>query len=274
MSTSISIMSLIELADLTPENIRKIWKLAQAQSNPSPGNVAWSFEGNGIRTRTTFISAFRALGLAYTELPNFLKTTERPEDLAGYLDAFYDIYVIRESNHARLKEFASYSRRPVVNAMSAEGHPCEVLSDAGYIDSVLMPLEKCHICLYGPPTNVFNSWHELARQLGITISHVCPPAFHSESLNVRFTDIPPSNVDIVITDGWPSHHESAISLSLEALACMGKPRLLPTPPFSIGRELAFDPLTYPGFTGYAQKEWLLRVQTAILSFLLGRCARD
>lgn len=49
---------------------------------------------------------------------------------------------------------------------------------------------------------------------------------------------------------------------------MGKPRLLPTPPFSIGRELAFDPLTYSGFTGYAQKEWLLRVQTAILSFLM------
>jgi ornithine carbamoyltransferase len=45
---------------------------------------------------------------------------------------------------------------------------------------------------------------------------------------------------------------------------MGHPRLLPTPPFSIGRELAFDPLDYPGFTGHAQKALLLPVQKAIL----------
>jgi ornithine carbamoyltransferase len=43
---------------------------------------------------------------------------------------------------------------------------------------------------------------------------------------------------------------------------------LPTPPFSIGRELSFDPLTYSGFAGYQQKELLLPVQIAIVRFAL------
>lgn len=87
-------------------------------------------EGNGIRTRTSFIQTFQELGLSFVELPNLLKTPERAADLAGYLDPFYDAYVVRESNHQRLAEFAFASQRPVIIAMSGMGHPCEVLTDA------------------------------------------------------------------------------------------------------------------------------------------------
>jgi len=123
-------MKLIQIKDLSASDIRSIWRLASKPSAPSKGNVAWSFEGNGIRTRTSFIQAFRELNLSFVELPNLLKTHERVADLAGYLDPFYDIYVIRDSNHERLTEFANASRRPVVNAMTSLGHPCEVLTDA------------------------------------------------------------------------------------------------------------------------------------------------
>ena len=97
---------------------------------------------------TTFIQAFRDLDLQFTELPNLLKTGERARDLAGYLDAFYDLYVVRESDHARLVEFAAASRRPVVNAMSGDGHPCEVLTDAYYVDTAVTPLERARVCLW------------------------------------------------------------------------------------------------------------------------------
>ncbi len=78
----------------------------------------------------------------------------------------------------------------------------------------------------------------------------------------------PDKIDVVITDGWPDELEGVTPLSLEMLASMGNPHLLPTPPFSIGRELTFDPVTYQGFVGYRQKEWLLQVQMGILRFLL------
>lgn len=143
-------MNLVSLADLAAADVRAIWRLAAAPDEPLAGTVGWSFEGNGIRTRTTFMQAFRELGLSFSELPNLLKTSERACDLAGYLDPFYAIYVIRESIHARLVEFATASRRPVINAMSSEGHPCEVLTDAFYIDTALLPITKVRISLCGP----------------------------------------------------------------------------------------------------------------------------
>jgi ornithine carbamoyltransferase len=261
-------MNLIRIADLSAADVRAIWRLVAQPATPLAGTVAWSFEGNGIRTRTTFIQAFRELGLAFTELPNLLKTGERTCDLAGYLDPFYAMYVVRESNHARLAEFAAASRRPVINAMSSDGHPCEVLTDAYYVDTELKPLAGARVCLWGPPTNVLRSWHELAALLGFRLTHACDAAFHQATPGVQFTEACPTDIDIVITDGWPSGVDApAWSLTEAHLAHLGQPKLLPTPPFTIGRELAFDPLHYAGFTSYRQKELLLPVQKAILRYL-------
>lgn len=262
-------MDLIDLSQLTRQDVHAIWKLADAPDQLLKGNAAWSFEGNGIRTRTTFMQAFRDLGLSFVELPNFLKTAERTVDLAGYLDPFYDVYVVRESNHQRLTEFASASRRPVINAMSNMGHPCEVLTDAYYIDRAIKSIVQARICLWGPPTNVLRSWHELARQLQLSVTHICDERLHEAQTYVTFASTPSETFDVVITDGWPSGSEGlGRSLTLDDLDRMGKPVLLPTPPFSIGRELAFDPLHYQHFAGYKQKELLLPVQKAILRYAL------
>ncbi|MEX1020006.1 MAG: hypothetical protein WDZ49_10130 [Litorilinea sp.] len=272
--------NLIQLTDLTASDVRAIW--AQAQQPPArltrvPGSVAWSFEGNGIRTRTTFLQAFAQLGLNYIELPNLLQTGERVQDIAGYLDPFYGLYVIRAADHARLCEFAAASCRPVINAMSRGGHPCEVLADAAWVQSAVGELTQCRIALWGPPTNVFASWVELAQVLDFEIDHFCAPKFHTAKSHVRFHDlraVGAAAVDLVITDGWPTDYAAQDpaaqdwSLRVAHLAQLGYPRLLPTPPFTVGAELAFDPLTYAGFVGYAQKANLLPVQRALVAYLL------
>jgi len=264
-------MNLINIADVSAADVRKIWALANKPPNALKGTVAWSFEGNGIRTRTTFIEAFRELGLAYVELPNLLKTTERVSDLAGYLDSFYSIYVVRESNHERLLDFASASSRPVINAMSRVEHPCEVLSHSFYIDTAVGAIESVKIGLWGPPTNVLTSWHGLAKTLGIEIHHFCGKEFHSSKEHVHFRTTPDQAVDILITDGWPEGFSDITwSLTLEHLAKLGNPRLLPTPPFAIGEELGFDPTHFEGFVGYHQKRILLPVQRAILTHAMGQ----
>jgi ornithine carbamoyltransferase len=61
-------MNLIQLSDLSPVDVRAIWSRVSAAKKQFAGTAAWSFEGNGIRTRTTFIQAFRELGLSFTEL--------------------------------------------------------------------------------------------------------------------------------------------------------------------------------------------------------------
>lgn len=262
-------MNLVSLSALCPEDVRAIWRLVASPGVDVQGTAAWSFEGNGIRTRTTFLKAFHELSLSVIELPNLLKTGERVCDLAGYLDPFYDIYVIRESNHERLAEFAASSRRPVVNAMSSAGHPCEVLTDAYFIETTIGSIRKVRICLWGPPTNVFRSWHELAGVMGFSLVHVCHESFHETVPNVTFSSSSHETVDVVITDGWPRGTEQLSSpLSIEELARMGQPVLLPTPPFAVGGELSADPRHYPRFAGYEQKKLLLPVQRAVLRHLL------
>lgn len=264
-------MNLVSISTLSEQDIRAIWSLVDTPAPTLlPSNVAWSFEGHGIRTRTTFIRAFRELGMSFTELPNLLKTGERVVDLAGYLDPFFDLYVIRESDHARLEAFAQASARPVINAMSAGGHPCEVLTDAFYLDRTLGGLKQARICLWGPTTNVFRSWHELAAVLGLTITQVCEERFQERIDGVEFLDAAPTHADVVITDAWPAGVDhAALALSGEHLARMGSPALLPTPPFTVGRELLLDPVGYRGFAGYGQKKLLLPVQKAILRHAMG-----
>lgn len=260
-------MNFICLSHLSPQDVQSIWSLAEASDTSLSGTVAWSFEGNGIRTRATFIQAFRDLSLQFTELPNLLKTAERVEDLAGYLDPYFTHYVIRDSNHERLAAFARASSRPVINAMSSLGHPCEVLTDAYFIDRSIKPLSSATVCLWGPTTNVFRSWHELAGILDVKVVQVCAERYHQKGLPVIFTTQPPVHADVVITDAWPSGtEEAAIPLSSEDLSAMGIPALLPTPPFTVGREILLDPLQYSNFVGYKQKSLLLPVHKAIVRY--------
>ena len=262
-------MKLIRIHDLAAQDIQAIWQLATKPCPPLEGTVAWSFEGNGIRTRTTFLQAFRELKLQFVELPNLLKTSERACDLAGYLDPFYDIYVLRDGNQERMMEFAMASHRPVINAMTSKGHPCEVLTDAYSIQNTLGPLTNIKITLWGPPTNVLTSWHELAQVLGFEVLHVCDAQFHEKKDHVRFVEKMNSTTDVIITDSWPQGYENTLwSLNANQLAAMGDPKLIATPPFHIGQEIAMDPLSYKGFMGYLQKMDLLPVQKAILTYLL------
>lgn len=263
--------NLIRISDLNKQDIFAIWSLVnQKQSHEDlSGLVAWSFEGNGIRTRTTFLEAFRQLNLAYIELPNLLKTNERVTDLAGYLDSYYSLYVIRESNHDRLQAFALASQRPVINAMSQEGHPCEVLTDAYYIQAEIGPLESVTIGLWGPPTNVFRSWHTLAKMFDIKIYHFCDPAFHNDAKHINWRSEAKGAIDVLITDGWAEDYRDPLwSLNQLHLERLSHPKLLPTPPFTIANELSFDPIESSNFVGYAQKTLLLDVQKAIVTYFL------
>lgn len=260
-------VNILSTKDLQAGDLERIFALAE-QGGPSIGlalPIAWSFEGNGIRTRASFMQAFRDLGLSFTELPNLLKTTERVEDLAGYLDPMFAMYVIRESNHERLEAFARASKRPVLNAMSASEHPCEVITDAYYIHRFIKPLAKARLLLWGPSTNIFRSWQGLADLGLVTISRNRGQAI---SCTGKIGNSPLPAFDLVVTDHDPSNQEAFEPLGLEDLKALGQPALLPTPPFVVGRELAFDPALYPGFVGYEQKALLIPVQAALLRLLL------
>lgn len=251
--------NLISTESISRNDLESIFRLVGDQKKIDVSCIAaCSFQGMGTRTRTTFIKGLKQLELDYIDLPDFLDTSEAVRDLAGYLDIYYDLYIIRYSNHEKLKEFAKYSKRPVINAMSSLEHPCEAIADAYWFDSNVRQLDGARIVLWGPMTNVLRSWQNVAAAAGATVNVV--------------TDVStlPGSADLVVTDGWPatSSDQTPSGLTREHLKEMGNPVLLPTPPFTVGKEIQFDPVTYNFFAGYAQKSCLLDVQKAIIRWAL------
>ncbi|EPJ45167.1 MAG: putative ornithine carbamoyltransferase protein [Osedax symbiont Rs1] len=263
-------LKLLDIDDLTKADIYKIWRNIRENLNRDvTANIGWSFAGNGIRTRTTFIQAFQNLGINYVELPNFLQTGESVQDLAGYMDSFYSMYVIRETNHQRLQEFAAATTRPVINAMSAEAHPCEVLTDAYYLATRYESLPQLRILLWGPVTNVFTSWHSLAKVLDLNITQCCPREYHLEKKGIVYTDKFSGEYDVLVTDAWPAgFSDQNYCLTEHKLRELGSPIVLPTPPVTVGNELSKSLCQTENFVGYQQKALLLPVQIQIIAYLL------
>ena len=270
MEFNTSMLKLLDIDNLEKDDIYKIWRnVTDNAGREFEANIAWSFEGNGIRTRTTFIQAFQKLGVNYVELPNFLKTGESVQDLAGYMDSFYSMYVVREANHQRLEEFSAATTKPVINAMSGEAHPCEVLTDAYYLSLRFESLQDIRILLWGPVTNVFKSWHSLSSVLDLNITQCCPREYHQDKKGISYTEHITGEYDVVVTDAWPAgFSDEKYCLSEHRLREMGNPILLPTPPVIVGSELQNSLCDIANFVGYRQKALLLPVQIEIISYLL------
>ena len=260
----------LEIQDFTKEQIESIFNRVDSHGTVASNlPVACSFEGRGIRTKTSFYQAIKSLGLDYIELPALLDTAERLQDVAGYLDAIHSAYVIRYSDHQRLREFAKSSKRPVINAMSSREHPCEAMADVCWFQKTLKPADESSALIWGPMTNVLRSWAALFQRLGGRAVHFRPSDKTLSNRSVERREFSNLKIDIVVTDGWPrDFSDDACTLTMEDLESLGHPKLLPTPPFTIEKEVGFDPVLYSEFCGYEQKQSLVSVQAAILHYLL------
>jgi ornithine carbamoyltransferase len=268
---------LLSIATLSVEDIQQIFQLARKLKNgylPNFAGVtnAYSFEGNSLRTRATFLKAIVSLQITAIELPNLLKTKEDKTHLAHYLDQWLDLYIIRESNHGILETFARASKRPVINAMSSQAHPCEVLSDAFFLSERFGSLQQLKVCLVGPTTNVLQSWRELCELLQIDYVQVCPlrekAPSKKQTMHSLVEGIQEANV--ILTDHWPEgSFDLEYQVTLKNLQLAAPQALvIPCPPFDTTQEVHPDVIASPYFAGYEQKRDLYTVHQAILASLL------
>jgi ornithine carbamoyltransferase len=259
----------LEIQDFSREQIELVFNRVDShglieQKLP----IVCSFEGKGIRTKASFYQAIHCIGSNSVELPGLLDTDERLPDVAGYLDEIHSAYIIRYSNHERLREFAKLSKRPVINAMSKKEHPCEAMADVFWFNTIKPVADSCAL-IWGPMTNVLRSWGALFECLGGKVIHFSPNQITLSNRVANRKDFAALEIDIVVTDGWPKDFsDDACTLTIEDLESLGRPRYIPTPPFTIGKELGFDPVLYPEFCGYKQKRSLVSVQAALLHYLI------
>ncbi len=269
---------LLRLDDWTTAELREVFRLADkyaAGDGPRvDGCAALFFPPSSLRTRVSFERGAALMGLQpITFPPETLDKPEALDDVAGYLASWVDVLVIRHPDMQVLEGLAASDALPVVNAMTSENHPCEVLSDLYAISRTRDPLQL-RFLFVGADGNLARGWAEAARAFELDLIQCCPVELATPG--IRCTDDLDAAVaaaDVILTDAPGTHSAELapfiITAALLSLAPAGV-QFAPCPPFQRGREVSADALESSAFVGYGFKKSLLPVQQAILALALAK----
>lgn len=275
--------NLIYIKDFSKEEIYEIFKLADklvkgvGQAKPLEGKtIVLFFPESSIRTRVTFEKGIWELG-GKTILfpPSSLDKKEKIEDVVGYLENWVDAIVVRHSDIEVVKNMANYAKIPVINAMSSENHPCEIITDLYALSKLYKDIEKKKFLFVGAKGNIGNSWRTASELMGFELEQCCPAGYELD--NIKFhTNIEDaiSGKDIICTDSIPDKAKEDFKeyqISVQHMEKANQGAILnPCPPFFRGEDVSEDVINSDYFVGYGFKKDLVPVQQAILCYLLDK----
>jgi ornithine carbamoyltransferase len=139
--------------------------------------LAMIFEKASTRTRVSFEAGMYQLGGSVVHLTtgdSHLGRAEPVEDTAKVISRMVDIVMIRTFEQAKLEAFAAHSRVPVINGLTNEYHPCQILADIFTFIEHRGSLQGKVVAWVGDGNNMANTWLQAADTLGFTL-HVSTP---------------------------------------------------------------------------------------------------
>jgi ornithine carbamoyltransferase len=181
--------------------------------------LAMIFQKPSLRTRLTFETGMAQLGgHAIYLAPQDIGIGEREsvKDVARNLSRWVDLIMIRTFSHATCAELAQEASVPVINGLTDQLHPCQLLGDLQTLSERYRDLRKIRIAFVGDGFNLAQSWIEAASLLHFELRVACPAGYepdkHFVALMKRepyclLTDDPVEAVrdaDVVYTDTWTS----------------------------------------------------------------------
>jgi ornithine carbamoyltransferase len=293
LAVSLQGRDLLRISDLAPAEAEAILDRAvELRAEPKQPLLAGHtlglyFSKHSTRTRVSFSAGMAQLGgVAIPLTPEELQLSrgESLHDTALALSGYLDALAVRTHAHEELEAWAEHASIPVINALTADEHPCQALADALTIRDRLGTLEGVKVAWVGDGSNVLTSLAELGKLLGYEVVAACPPGYESDSLlQATVTDAREAvaGADVVVTDTWISmgqEHERARRLADlspyrldDALLALAAPEAfvmhcLPAHP---GEEITADVLYGERSAIWAEAENRLHVQKALLTLLLG-----
>ena len=231
----------LNISQLSVEEIKKIiqvainekhaMKIGRPQySEALSGKVlAMIFEKPSTRTRISFDLAIRQLGgssIVLNANDIHIGHGESVSDTAKVMSRFVDSIMFRCFEESKLLELAHNSTIPVVNALTNESHPCQILAAAMTFHEHGKNLEKIKITWIGDFNNVTNSYIELAEKLDFEFIISSPTITlkqekkiqEAQKLNKKIffeknPKIAVQNSDVIITDTWVSMGDGSKDLT-------------------------------------------------------------
>ncbi|MBT2135127.1 ornithine carbamoyltransferase [Croceibacterium sp. LX-88] len=277
---------------------RKDWPKAKADSDrPLDGRVlAMVFEKSSTRTRVSFDIAIRQLGgtpLILDAGTSQLGRGETIADTARVLSRMADAIMVRTSDHSKIEEMARYASVPVINGLTDQSHPCQIVADLLTIVEQGKALPGLEVAWLGDGNNVLHSIIEAAGLMKFNVRIGTPQGYdpHDSYIDqaraggakvtlVRDPVEAVSGADIVVTDTWISMGQDHAEAKLaamgpyqvnEALMAYAKPdaRFLHCLPAHVGEEVSEGVFEGPHSVVFDEAENRIHAQKSILLWCFG-----
>lgn len=302
---------LLSITDLNPREIESLLEAAarlKREKKPSRElqglTIALLFEKPSTRTLVSFASGIHSLGgfpLVLSSEALQWKRGESMRDMARVMTRYVHAAVIRAHRHGDLEEFARHTTIPVINGLTDEEHPCQVLADLLTLwerqGARLSKVRKLKIVFLGDSNNVSHSWLLLSGLLGFHFVLACPSGYDPQSSVlhkarqlgrlsgarlevVHDPQAAAQDADVLYTDVWTSMgQESEESKRRKvfrpyqlnaALLVKSRPKavVLHCLPARRGEEITDEVIEGPHSIVFDQAENRLHMQKAILLKLL------
>ncbi len=252
--------------------------------------LAMIFEKQSTRTRLSFEAGMHQLGGAAIFLStrdSQLGRGEPVEDAAQVVSRMCDVVMIRTFEQDIIERFARHSRVPVINGLTGEYHPCQILADVyTYVDH-RGPIHGATVAWIGDSNNVCNTWLQAAALFDFKLNISTPPGYEVESERITkncetFADPMEAarHADLVTTDVWTSmgfeseneerrRDFQAWQVDAEMMRVAKKDALfMHCLPAHRGEEVAAEVIDGPQSVVWDEAENRLHTQKALLEFLL------
>ena len=212
-------LSLIELQGIIDRAItlKKEHKSGKINDSLKNKTLAMIFDKSSTRTRVSFEAGMTQLGgqsLFLSEKDIQLGRGEPITDSAIVISSMVDAVMLRLSSHEDIVEFSKHSSKPVINALSDESHPCQILADLMTYQEEKGAIQGKKIAWIGDGCNVCQTYMQAAAIFDFELSIATPSNYKPSEIfiqkyqkNISFTNDPMDackDADIVVTDVWTS----------------------------------------------------------------------
>ena len=198
-------------------SLKEEYKSGQINDSLQNKTLAMIFDKSSTRTRVSFEAGMTQLGgqsLFLSDKDIQLGRGEPITDSAIVISSMVDAVMLRLSSHEDIIEFSKHSSKPVINALSDESHPCQILADLMTYQEIKGSIKNKKIAWVGDGCNVCQTYMQAAGIFDFELSIATPDGYEPSELfigkykkNINFYSDPLiacKDADIIVTDVWTS----------------------------------------------------------------------